>query len=235
MARALVNFGFSRLALVAPSSWSGRPRTGRGETAREDVLARARRTARRGSGLLARAAVHPDLPSALAGCTWACGTTSRAVEGRGALDPHALGAEVRRRVAAGPVAVVFGEERRGLSNRELDLCQAVCSIPTAPEYDSMNLAQAAAVVAYEVARAAAPPPPAGTAPAEPARLATLEALWERLGDLLARAGYLNPQSPERILAEWRRLAARAEPSQREVEIVLAAVRALERALRRPAG
>jgi TrmH family RNA methyltransferase len=142
---------------------------------------------------------------------------------------------VVRRAAHGEVAVVFGEERRGLSDEELELCQAVCTIPTSPAYDSMNLAQAVAVVAYELALAAGaglPAPPPGP---EPARHATLEALWARLGALLEGAGYLNPQNPAQILAEWRRLLARAEPTQREVELLLAAVKALQRKVRLDGG
>jgi tRNA/rRNA methyltransferase len=226
-ARALKNFGLSRLAVVPPGSWAGPPRSGGPGTAREDVLARARRLARRASDLLDAAEIRSDLRAALAGATWVCGTTSRAVEGRPRLTPRALAAEIARRSLAGRVAVVFGEERRGLSDEELELCGAVCSIPTARAYDSMNLAQAVAVVAYEISGAAA----AAHAPAEaaePARHETLEALWDRAGALLARVGYLNPQSPEHILAELRRLLARAEPTQREVELVLAAVRALDR-------
>jgi tRNA/rRNA methyltransferase len=130
------------------------------------------------------------------------------------------------------VALLFGEERRGLSDAELELCQAVCTIPTSPDYDSMNLAQAVAVLCYELASGAGagsvPPAGAGAVEAEPARRATVEALWERLAALLAAAGYLNPQNPEHILADWRRLLSRAEPTQREVELLLAAVRALER-------
>ncbi len=239
VARVMKNFGLRRLAVVEPAAWSGRPRTGKGATAREDVLARARVTARRAGDLLARAELHRDLASALAGVTWACGTTSRAVEGRPSLRPGALAAEVARRARLGPVAVVFGEERRGLSDAELERCQAVCSIPTHADYDSMNLAQAAAVVCYELAAAreagAAPAgdgrPGAAAAPGEPARLATVEALWERLGALLGQAGYLNPQNPAHILREWRRLLARAEPTQREVELLAAAARTLERSLR----
>jgi tRNA/rRNA methyltransferase len=223
-ARAMKNFGLSRLAVVAPPAWEGLPRGGEGRTAGEDFLARARRLARRAGDLLDRAEVHPDLRGALAGTTWACGTTSRAVEGRPRLDPREMAAEAVRR---GEVALVFGEERRGLSGAELDLCQAVCTIPTRPGYDSMNLAQAVAVLAYEIGRA----PPAGPGPAaEAARHETVEALWERLRALLLRAGYLNPQAPDHLLAEWRRLLARADPSQREVELLVAAVRSLERLL-----
>jgi tRNA/rRNA methyltransferase len=235
VARVLKNFGLGRLAVVAPPSWAGPPRSGRGGTAREDVLARARRLARKAGDVLDRAAIHGDLRGALRGATWTCGTTSRSIGGRPPLDPAALGREVVLRSAAGPVALVFGQERRGLSDAELELCQAVCAIPTDPAYDSMNLAQAAAVLAWEVASAAreagsgrAERPPARP---EPARHETLEALWDRARALLAAAGYLNPQNPEQVLAELRRLLARAEPSQREAELYVAAVRALERALR----
>jgi tRNA/rRNA methyltransferase len=87
-----------------------------------------------------------------------------------------------------------------------------------------------AVVAYEVGQGAlAEVPPAGTG--EPARHRTMEALWERLEALLGHAGYLNPQNPEHILSDWRRLLARAEPTQREAELLVAAVRALERKLK----
>lgn len=229
-ARAMKNFGLSRLAVVAPPSWAGPPRSGGPGTAQEDVLARARRLARRASDVLEGAEIHAGLREALGPAVWVCGTTSRAVEGRPRLDPQGLAAEVSRRSVHGEVAIVFGQERRGLSDAELELCQAVCSIPTAPAYDSMNLAQSVAVLAYELGRPRGATAVEG-APAEPARHATLEALWDRLRGLLGEAGYLNPQNPEHILAELRRLVARAEPTQREVELVLAAVRALERKLR----
>jgi tRNA/rRNA methyltransferase len=217
------------LSVVVPPSCSGSVRSGPAG-AREDVLARARKTARRASDLLERAELRPDLGGALAGTTWACGTTSRALEGRPRLDPRQLAAEVARRSAAGDVALVFGEERRGLSDAELEHCQAVCTIPTSSAYDSMNLAQAVAVVCYELGAAAADPP-APPPTAEPARRETVEALWARLRAVLGRAGYLNPQNPEHILADWRRLLARAEPTQREVELLVAAVKSVERLLR----
>jgi tRNA/rRNA methyltransferase len=232
VARVMKNFGLSRLAIVAPPSWAGPPRSGGPGTAREDVLRRARRLARKAGDVLDRAEVHRGLREALRGATWTCGTTSRLVEGRPRLDPAALGREVAARSLAGTVALVFGQERRGLSDAELELCQAVCGIPTSPAYDSMNLAQAAAVLAWEVAAAGVEAEPGGAgAAAEPARHETLEALWDRARALLDQAGFLNPQNPEHILAELRRLLARAEPTQREAELCVAAVRALERKLR----
>jgi tRNA/rRNA methyltransferase len=238
VARVMKNFGFVRLAVVAPPAWSGAPRGGGPGTAREDVLARARRTARKASELLEAAEFHADLRAALGPSTWVCGTTSRAVEGRARLDPRQLGAEVARRIVEGEVALVFGEERRGLSDAELALCHAICTIPTEPAYDSMNLAQAVAVVAYEVAAASARPAAsaAGTAPArDPARHETVEAIWDHARTLLSAAGFLNPQNPEPILAELRQVLARAEPTQREAELLAGAVRALERIVAARAG
>ena len=232
VARALKNFGLSRLAVVEPPSWQGLPRGGGPGRAREEVLARARKTARHAADLLERASLHPDLAAALAPATWSCGTTSRAVAGRPRLSPRDLASEVARLGTGGEVAIVFGEERRGLSDRELELCQAVCTIPTASAYDSMNLAQAVAVVAYELSQAqgegAHLAQGGGASAPEKARHATLEALWSRLTAILTAVGYLNPQNPEHILADWRRLLGRAEPSQREVELLVAAARAIER-------
>lgn len=234
VARAMMNFGLSGLTIVAPPSWTGLPRGGGEGSARDEVLMRARKTARRASELLDRASVHPDVRAALAGVTWACGTSSRDLLDRPSLSPRELARELSARGARGPVAVVFGEERRGLSDRELSLCQAVCRIPTESTYDSMNLAQACAVIAYELAVArASEPDGGGQAPAaggEPARHEVVEALWARLGALLGATGYLNPQSPEHILVEWRRLLARADPTQREIELMLAAVRSITRKL-----
>lgn len=235
VARVMKNFGLARLAIVVPPAWSGPPRSGGPGTARADVLARARRTARKASDLLEAAELHDDLRGALRRSTWVCGTTSRAVEGRPSFDPTALGAEVARRSAAGEVAIVFGEERRGLSDAELSLCQAICTIPTSPAYDSMNLAQAVAVVAYEIARAARAGGEAAPPRADPARHETIEALWGHARALLSAAGFLNRQNPEPILAEVRRVLARAEPTQREAELLAGAVRALERIVRGRGG
>jgi len=95
----------------------------------------------------------------------------------------------------------------------------------------MNLAHAVAVISYELRLAAGGAPEAPPAAPAPARHETLEALWDRTRALLAAVGYLNPQSPDLVLAELRRVLARAEPTQREAELLAAAVRSLERIVR----
>jgi tRNA/rRNA methyltransferase len=232
-ARAMKNFGLRRLSVVAPASWEGAPRSGGSGTAQEDVFRRAARLARQAGDVLAAVEVHADLEGALSTATWTCGTTCRSIPGRPRLWPRQLAEELLRRGAAGEVAVVFGEERRGLSDAELTRCQALCTIPTHAGYASMNLAQAVAVVCYELGLAAAGPPAEGPPRPAPARHETVEALWGLARAVLSEAGYLNPQNPEAVLADLRNLLSRADPGQREVELLAGALRAVERRLRRP--
>src|SRR6266542_955006 len=103
VARVLKSFGLARLAVVAPPSWAGPPRSGGPGTAREDVLARARRLARKAGDVLDAARIHGDLREALRGATWTCGTTSRVVEGRPGRDRARPGAARPLRRGAGAV------------------------------------------------------------------------------------------------------------------------------------
>ena len=104
------------------------------------------------------------------------------------------------------------------------LAEVGVSYPTGIDTDNT------AVLAYEVSLAsgvALPEAPEGP----PARQETIEALWDRVRELLTRSGYLNPQNPEHILADWRRVLARAEPTQRETELLVAAARSVLRLLK----
>jgi tRNA/rRNA methyltransferase len=165
------------------------------------------------------------LEEALDDCVLVVMTTGREVAG--ALSPE--GAAARLLGAGGPCALVFGDEVRGLTNRDLRrFASEVATIPTA-EKSSLNLAQAVMVFGYEVLKARA----AGTAPAAPAadppadeRLLSL--LRERARALLLAAGFLNPQQPDKVLDELLALLRRAGPSRREVELLLAAAAQLER-------
>ena len=96
-----------------------------------------------------------DLPSrladALADCTWVIGTTRRKGKQReGVVDPRQMAAEITEIIQQNKVAVVFGPEDRGLTNRDLDLCQRLVAIPAHEEYGSLNLAQAVMIICYEV-------------------------------------------------------------------------------------
>lgn len=128
--------------------------------------------------------------------------------------PRAFAAEAP--AGEGRVAVVFGPEATGLRRDELDLCPFRVHVPTAADHSSLNLAQAVMVVAYEIhvsSRTAADPRPS------PAPQASFEGAVRALGDALLAVGYLNPQGPEPILAELRRMLARAAPTAREVALL----------------
>ena len=109
--------------------------------------------------ILDRARVVATLSEAVADCGLVVGATARlrAQYYWPAMGVREAAARIRTAAVEGPVAVVFGTERTGLTNAELELCNAVLHIPANPEYESLNLAQAVQVVAYELYAATAAP------------------------------------------------------------------------------
>ncbi len=214
-ARAMRTMGLERLVLVAPRAFPSEEAWARASGA-EEVLERAR--------------VVATLGEALAGCGLAVGTSAR----RRSLpwperEPRAAAAEAVAAAAAGTeVAFVFGRERTGLTNAELDRCQALLTIPTVPDFRSLNVAAAVQVVAYELHLAArgAPPPPA---PAEPPATADeLESFYGHLERVMVQVGFLDPANPRRLMRRMRRLFARARPERTELNILRGILTAVER-------
>jgi TrmH family RNA methyltransferase len=174
-ARAMSNFGFLHLRVVNPY----------------DLAFREARSAVGASPLLAGAEEYKSLAEAVADCTLVVGTTS--------VGPRELqhpvkrleqGARlIRKRLAASRVALLFGSEKRGLSNEDLSHCHWLLRIPTREEHRSMNLGQAVAVCLYELARdpKAAPQPEKRIA----ATAAELERITLVLLDALRASGYLK--------------------------------------------
>ncbi len=213
VARIVKNFGLGRLWLVDPLSYS---------------FERATKLAVGADDVLEGLYVERDLVTALGGFAFTVGTSSRTVRGRPSLLPR----EVAERLATvgGKCAIVLGDEKRGLSDQELALCQAVCRIPSREAQPSLNLAQAAAVMAYAIAeRESSGRDAAAGGGAEPPELpaATQAQLWalrERLRAVLEPAGFLNPQSPDLILTELMRVFERAQLTPRELELWANALR-----------
>jgi len=183
-ARAMANFGFGRLRVVAPY----------------EPAFREAQSAVDAESVLTAAQEFRDVAEAVADCSLVVGTA----EGRRRTPEEPLRGleagveEIRRHLRSGArVAVVFGSEKRGLSNEELGPCQRVLRIPTEGAQPSMNLGQAVAVVLYEVIRETAAEPETGMAP-----LATGEDR-ERLVTLLAETLELSEAARrgERALGE----------------------------------
>ena len=129
-------------------------------------------------------------------------------------------------------ALVFGNETRGLSRDDLDRCDLVIHIPTEPAFPVLNLAQAVAVLVAEIHLTAADEKP--TAP-EPAPQDEVEALMAHLRDSLLTIGFLDPQSPQRILRKLRRLFGRAGITDNEVKVMRGICRQMEWAARTHPG
>jgi TrmH family RNA methyltransferase len=206
-ARALANTGAGSLYVVEPLAFD---------------RAQAAKLAAGADEILDRMRVVRTLDEALGDCVDVVMTTGRPVAG--ALTPEETAGRLIS--SAGPAALVFGDEVRGLTNRDLRRAGAVATIPTAGK-SSLNLAQAVLVFGYEIlkARGRAALPPSPPEPVADERLLAL--LRERARALLLDAGFLNPQQPEVVLDELVSLARRARPSRREVELLLAAVAQLE--------
>ncbi|MBF5044495.1 RNA methyltransferase [Aggregicoccus sp. 17bor-14] len=221
VARGMANFELSRLLLSQPGTFDI-----------EDAL----KLGVKGEGVLDALQVVDSIPAALEGCVWACGTTSRIpLEGRTVLTPEEAVAKLVQQAQRGPVALVLGGEKRGLSNEELDFCPDILAIRTGSTQPSMNLAQAATVLFYllsrELARVEGEAPIVQEVPPG-ARMGTVHALGNLMLQTLLTAGFLNPQEPEYVLRELELSLLRAQLTQREAELWLNAWKHVARAMKR---
>jgi len=175
--------------------------------------------------VLEAARVVDDLDAALAGCTMVFGTSAR----RRALEwtEHDARSAARHAVAAGDDAVaafVFGGERTGLTNVELDRCHYMLHVPTAGDYGSLNLAQAVQIVAYELQMARAAPSPRVAADPPPTH-EDMARFYEHLEQALTDIGFLDPDNPRQLMRRLRRYFNRSEPSAVELNILRGILRA----------
>ncbi len=216
--RAMKNSGLARLILSDPVTRD---------------FERARVMATDADDLLEKVQLVPDLASAVSHGTLVAGTTSRIPAKRPSMWLREFVQRASRETdQGGEVVLVFGNEQRGLSDKELDHCQLVVNIPTAPEKSSINLAQSVMLVGHALYEASLAPklPPEDAPP--PAQVATLQALWTRMREALLTADFLNLQNPDEILSELKRLLERANPTQREAELLLNAFKHLQRQMDR---
>ena len=210
-ARAMKVMGFDRLVLVSPKHFPSAEATALASSA-DDVLAKAQ--------------VVETFAEAIAGCPLVLGTTAHArslpwptYDLKGAAE-HAIGESQHHEVA-----IVFGREKTGLHNDEVERCHHIVTIPTHDDYTSLNLAQAVQLMMYELrlhALAASDrsgptfTPPADWSPEPPERL---EVFFDRLERGLLHVGFLNPAQPKRLMQRLRRLFLRARPDKNELNIL----------------
>jgi len=215
VARAMKNMGLDDLVLVRPRYFPHDDASARSSGA-EDLLERAR--------------VVDTLAEALADCTYVAGASARSrTIGWPSMTPRDCAVRLLAEAASGRPAVVFGPEKSGLSNADLDLCHTLLTIPTNPDFSSLNLAMAVQVTTYElrVAGMSCESPRSETG----VRLATgeeLEHFYRHLEQVLTASRFLDPDNPRHLMRRLRRLFLRARPDQNEVNILRGILAAVER-------
>ncbi len=209
-ARAMANFGFSRLRVVNAY----------------DVAFREARSAVGAAPLLRAAEDYASLAEAVADCRLVVGTTSVGHrELQHPLRRLEFGARlIRRALPEAPVALLFGSEKFGLGNDDLSHCHWLMRIPTEPGDLSMNLGQAVALCLYELARdskaaAAKPPKTIARAAAGETEQVTLLLL-----DILRKSGYVNPVTAASTEEKVRRLVRRLDIAGRDAPVLLGMLR-----------
>jgi tRNA/rRNA methyltransferase len=208
-ARAMSNFGAHRLRLVNPYAPGFRE-------ARSAVGA---------SDLLNSAEEYKTVADAVADCSLIVGTT--AVRNRALQQPvrrldEQAGSTIRQHLQTARVALLFGSEKIGLTNKDFSHCHWLLNIPTKQQNISMNLGQAVAVCLYELARSA-PLQPA-RADVEPATAGQAEQITECLLEALRISGYVKPGTEVMFEKKARRLILRFNLEAYDAKLLLGMVR-----------
>jgi len=210
VARAMKTMGFSDLVLVAPRC--------------QDPLTDPEAVAfASGAGdVLAGARIVADIGEALDGCNFAAAVSARLREFSPPVwSPRAFAAHAGSQPAL-RAAIVFGNERVGLPNAIVEGCNVLINIPANPDYSSLNLSQAAQVLAYE-ARMAAIGDAIDTRGVGfhgvAADTTQVDGMYAHLEQALVSIGFLNADAPRKLMPRLKRLFARTGLETEEVNIL----------------
>lgn len=216
-ARAIKNMGFRRLELVAPVPY---------------LTEEAKAMACQARDVLERAKTHRTLRAAIAGKSLVVGTTRRLGSRRGLImDVRQAARRIAAAAASNRVAVLFGNEHSGLTNRELDECGLVLTILSHPDFPSLNLAQSIMIVAYELSRT-------GTREKAPPLLENreLRGLFRRIPKTLQSLGYAragDKDLPSEITRHLKKLLGRSGLTEWELNMILGLCTQIERKIKAP--
>ena len=211
IARAMKNMGAVELAIV------GSART-------KSFWARA--MAVHGRDILNEARCYGTIREAIADCTLVVGTTCRpGLYRKHSQPPRDVAPEIVAAARTGKAALIFGPEDHGLSNKDIEPCQLLITIPSHPDYQSLNVAQAAVICLYEIYLASlmqGAPSAIQRAPAE-----AVERLFDRMRTTLLKIGFLDSENPEHMLLAFRRILGRAGLEDTDVRIFTGLFRQIE--------
>ncbi|MGH7823635.1 MAG: RNA methyltransferase [Candidatus Binatia bacterium] len=211
VARAMKNTGVAELVIV------GKART-------RSFWARA--MAVHGRDILSRCKCYDTIREAIADCALVVGTTCRSgLYRQHSEPPRAIASRIVAAAQTGKVALLFGPEDHGLSNKDLEHCQLLITIPTHPDYSSLNVAQAVVICLYEIYLASL------SSPAEPvirrAPAEEVERLFDRMRASLLKIGFLDSENPEHMLLALRRILGRAGLEDKDARILTGLFRQIE--------
>jgi TrmH family RNA methyltransferase len=208
--RAMKNFGFRDLRLVAPRDYEAH---------------RIEGIAHQTHDLLRRVVLYESLEPAIADCVHVVGCTARGRSAKRNLQrPRGAADEILQAAEAGPVALLFGREDKGLSNEDLDRCHRIVTIPTDPGYASLNLAHAVVVMLYELALARGDEERAFKAPRRQAGAATVEEIERFFVDAeqaLQAIEFFKVRDREHIMRTVREIVHRVPLDEREAKLLRA--------------
>lgn len=199
-ARAMKVMGLSQMVLVDPQC---------------QVDAQAIALAAGASEIALNAQIYPTLEAAVADCGLVVGTSarSRTLEWP-MLEPRECGEKLISEANQHSVAMVFGRERTGLTNDELQLCHYHVCVPANPEYSSLNLAMAVQLLSYEVRMAylaLQQSSQSSTLQEEYPRHQELERFYAHLEQVIMQTEFISAQQPGQVMNKLRRMFTRARP------------------------
>ncbi len=220
-ARAMKTMGLTELVLVAPQRYPD-PEAIALAAGASDVLSQAR--------------VVPSAAEALAGCTYVIGTSSRArAVSLPEFSPRQAAEQLLLKSQQSPVALLFGPERTGLENQDLQLCHACVLIPSNPAYPSLNLAAAVQVLSYEIRLQSlqyhAQPIAVSAEVEPPASFEQMERLFAHLIEFMDDVDFHKGKPADLVIQRIRRLFLKANLDEREIKILRGLLADAQRALR----
>ena len=203
-ARAIKTMGFDKLCLINPI---------------EHPHPEARARSAGALDVLLGAEVFDNLQDAIKDCGLIIGTTARtrriSVPIKNIRETaSSIFAEAKQK----PVAVIFGPEKSGLINEQVDCCNQLVNIPSIGSYKSLNLAMAVQIVAYEL-RVASEALPAEIKARNLASNEDIELFYNHLNQVLLETGFLDPKNPKQLMRRLRTLFNRAQMDENEINIM----------------
>ncbi|MBA5763294.1 tRNA (cytosine(32)/uridine(32)-2'-O)-methyltransferase TrmJ [Vibrio sp. 404] len=216
-ARAMKVMGLNNMVLVAPGC---------------EVDGQAIALAAGASDIALNATVVETLEDAVKDCALVVGSSarSRTLEWP-MLEPRECGEKCAAEGQQSQVAIVFGRERTGLTNDELQLCHYHVCIPANPEYSSLNLAMAVQTIAYEIRVAFLEQQKQNFVPqaeGEYPRHEELEMFFEHLEKVMIDTQFISADQPNKVMSKLRRLFNRARPEQQELNTLRGVLTAVEK-------